>query len=149
LINNDGNATLSVHNRHNYFQNDYYKLKIDRQVVEKTIASSDIFLNDTNMTYKKITKGMMDEANIKIRINQNNSTKTINLIDADWIPEINDFMRLFHLIDSAYVTHQVDMTKDTLIISDRREKFIRYSMIQDSILIGMTPPPSEILKEKI
>ena len=118
--------------------------------MDKVIGSSAAFLDDPDMSFEKLTKGKMDEANIKIRINQNASYKTINFIDDNSIPGIYNFMKLFNAVDSVYKSGNYEKLDDTLKLSTRRDEFVKFAMKIDSTLIPPVPPPSkEVEKQKI
>ena len=89
---------------------------------------------------------MMDEACIKMRINQNKSDKTINFINTDRIRGTYNFMKLFNAIDSAYMSGKYDRLDDTLNLFNRREAFIKFAMNIDTTLIPPPPPPAEVEK---
>ena len=149
IIDQSGEAKICVHKVYPVPGIDYLKIKVDRSLIDKVINSSDVFLNDTNMSYKKITKNMMDQASIKLRINQNKSVKTINFINDNYIPGIYNFMKLFNAIDSVYMSGKYDKLQDTLDLSNRREVFIKFAMKIDTTLIPPLLPPTAEVEKKL
>jgi hypothetical protein len=87
---------------------------------------------------------MMDEASIKLRINQSKSFKTINFINDEFKPGISEFMKLFNFIDSVCMTGPYELFLDTIKLSKRRDDFIDYSEMVDRTLIPPPPPTAEI-----
>jgi hypothetical protein len=150
LIDKSGDVKLCTYKVYPDSGIGFFRIKVDRSLIDKVIESSDTFLNDPNMSFKKLSKGMMDEANIKIRINQNTSDKTINFIDNNHISGIYNFMKLFNAIDSVYKSGNYEKLDDTLKLLSRRDEFIKFAMKIDSILAPPVPPPSkEVVKQKI
>ena len=147
LLKKGGEATLCVQNRNISTKIDCFGFVIDKSIINEVIASSVQFLADSNMNYRKITRTMMDEALIKIRINQGTSNKTINFYNTDGFPQIHNFMKLFHYVDSIYMNTKYIRMEEKLDIIKRKDEFIRYSMRIDTIAIP-PPPPPEILYKK-
>jgi hypothetical protein len=143
VIDKSGNTMISVNNIYNRAIPKYFKTKVNYSLIENVIGYSDKFLKDPEMSYEKITKGMMDEASIKLRINQSNSFKTINFINDEFKPGISEFMKLFHFIDSTCMNGPYNILTDTINLSNRRDKFIDYSTTLDRTLVP-PPPPAEI-----
>jgi hypothetical protein len=144
VIDKSGNTIISVNNIYNRAIPSYFKTKVNDSLIENVIGYSDKFLKDPEMSYEKITKDMMDEASIKLRINLSNSFQTINFINDEFKPGISEFMKLFHFIDSVCMTGPYELLSDTIKLSNRRDDFIKYSTMVDSTLIPPVPPPSEI-----
>lgn len=143
LIDKSGEAKLCVYGIYPNYGVNYLNIKIDKSIIQNVVQSSDQFLKDPNMDYKNLTKYMMDQASIKIRINYPQLNKTINFINEDEISGIHIFMKLFHYIDSLYMSGKYVILNDTLNLAKRRDEFIKYSMRIDTTLIPPPPPPSE------
>jgi hypothetical protein len=144
VIDKSGNTKISVNNIYTRAIPKYFTTKVNYSLIENVIGYSDKFLKDPDMSYDKITKGMMDEASIKLRINQSNSFKTINFINDEFKPGISEFMKLFLFIDSACMNGPYNLLIDTANLSNRRDKFIEYSTILDRTLKPPPPPSTEV-----
>lgn len=119
---------------------DYFIIKIPDSLINIVLEASNKFLNDSNMRYNKITEGMMDEDLIKLRINEQKLSKTINFINTDRIPGIIIFMKLYRYIDVISMSGNYEKLNDTITLANRCENFIKYSMSIDTTLI---PPPQK------
>jgi hypothetical protein len=128
-------------------KNVYCEISIDKTLIKKVINSSEFFFSDSAQSYKEIFKDKMDDPNLKIRVNNSNNNGIISYWKNDRVASIQNFVILFNLIDSLYMSDNYKIINDTFNIFQKRNKFIN-----DVIRIDTTffpPPPPAIEQEKI
>lgn len=151
FIDKNGNATL--YRRIFYPKPDsvFFRLTIDKQLINDIIAESEIE-DTTRVKFDPERVQIYDGPSIRIRINYHGTrfkSVTFNLskTNEDYIYEHGQnsknlpYLKLWYLIDSTFVTGKYEKTKDIIEIQKRRNNFINFTANIDTINPVCPRPP--------
>ena len=130
LINTEGKTKMVVQRFYPKYDINYYDFNIDKNYINNLVDSINRFKPDT--TNKTDYCLIYDGPGLRIRINENDTNKSIHFID-HINGEYSYFVKFYRYLDSLAETKNLKPTNDTLNLIKRRNDFINWTFRMDTI----------------
>ncbi len=143
-LDNTGVGDVYVYHGYPQVVTYYFKVSVDKNIIDKILNSANVV--DSNKF--KVFDGVpliYDGPILKLRIiNINNGYKYFDFIDLNYNNEVNNFIRLYHALDSLFLLKKYNNINDTTDFENSRSEFVKFTINYDTTHYAKAPKPSPI-----